>query len=261
MAKPAAGGRLLHAAAVGTVSLPSEEKAAMIDFYALTSPNVQKIYIMLEETGLPYKEIFVDVWKGDNHTPEFLKINPNGKIPAIVDHDGPGGHPYTVIESGAILMYLAEKSGRFLPKDMAKKYDVLQWLIVQVANVGPAFGNFTHFNMFAPKAGNEYSFNRYRSEMKRLYELLEKRLGQVPYLGGEEYSIADIATFPWTRNHDAQGVRWEDNPNLARWFNAIAERPAVKAALAKVAVIKSNRETASDEQKDRFFGRGRYARA
>jgi len=233
----------------------------MIDFYALTSPNVQKIYIMLEETGLPYKEIFVDVWKNDNQNPEFLKINPNGKIPAIVDHDGPGGKPYTVFESGAILMYLAEKSGRFLPKDMAKKYDVLQWLVLQVANVGPAFGNFTHFNMFAPKAGNEYSFSRYRTEMKRLYELLEKRLGQAPYLGGEEYSIADIATFPWTRNHDAQGVRWEDNPNLARWFNAIAERPAVKAALAKIAEIKSNRETASDEQKDRFFGRGRYARA
>jgi len=233
----------------------------MIDFYALSSPNVQKIYIMLEETGLPYKEVFVDVWKGDNHNPEFRKVNPNGKIPAIVDHDGPGGKPYTVIESGAILMYLAEKSGRFLPKDMARKYDVLQWLILQVANVGPAFGNFTHFSLFAPKAGNEYSFSRYRTEMKRLYELLEQRLGQVPYLGGEEYSIADIATFPWTRNHDAQGVRFEDNPNLARWFNAIAERPAVKAALAKVAVIKSNRETASDEDKDRFFGRGRYARA
>jgi len=233
----------------------------MIDFYALTSPNVQKIYIMLEETGLAYKEIFVDVWKGDNRQPEFLKVNPNGKIPAIVDHDGPGGKPYTVIESGAILMYLAEKTGRFLPKHMAKKYDVLQWLVLQVAGIGPTFGNFTHFNMFAPKAGNEYSFSRYRTEMKRLYELLEKRLGQVPYLGGDEYSIADIATFPWTRNHDAQGVRWEDNPNLARWFNAIAERPAVKAALAKIAVIKSNRETASDEQKDRFFGRGRYARA
>jgi len=233
----------------------------MIDFYALTSPNVQKIYIMLEECGLPYNEIFIDVWKGDNHRPEFLKINPNNKIPAIVDHEGPGGKPYTVIESGAILMYLAEKTGRFLPKDMAKKYDVIQWLILQVAGIGPAFGNFNHFNLFAAKAGNEYSLSRYRTEMKRLYEVLEKRLGQVPYLGGEEYSIADIATFPWTRNHDAQGVKWEDHPNLARWFNAIAERPAVKAALAKVAVIKSNRETASDEDKDRFFGRGRFARA
>jgi GST-like protein len=233
----------------------------MIDFYALTSPNVQKIYLMLEETGLPYREIFIDVWKGDNHNPEFPKVNPNGKIPAIVDHDGPGGKPYTVIESGAILMYLAEKSGKFLPKDMAKKYDVLQWLMLQVTGVGPMFGQFNHFNLFAPKVGNEYSLGRYRSEMKRLYEVLETRLGKVPYLGGEDYSIADIATFPWTRNHDAQGVRFEDNPNLARWFKAIAERPAVKAALAKITVIKSNRETATDEQKDRFFGRGKFARA
>jgi len=158
----------------------------MIDLYALTSPNVQKIYIMLEECGLPYKEHFVDVWKGEQYKPEFAKINPNNKIPAIVDHDGPGGKPYTVIET---------------------------------------------------------------------------RLGKVPYLGGQEYSIADMATFPWTRNHDAQGVKWEDNPNLARWFNAINERPAVKAAIAKITAIKSNRETASDDDKDRFFNRGRYARA
>jgi GST-like protein len=233
----------------------------MIDFYALTSPNVQKIYIMLEETGLPYKEIFVDVWKGEQFKPEFLKINPNNKIPAIVDHDGPGGKPYTVFESGAILLYLAEKTGKFLPADTAKKYDVIQWLMLQVSGVGPTFGQFTHFNMFAPKPGNEYSLSRYRTEMKRLYEVLEKRLGVVPYLGGEEYSIADIATWPWTRNHDAQGVKWEDNPNLARWFNAIAERPAVKRALEKVAAIKSSRDTATDDDKDRFFGRGKYARA
>jgi GST-like protein len=233
---------------------------AMIDLYALTSPNVQKIYIMLEECGLPYKEHFVDVWKGDQYKPEFMKINPNNKIPAIVDHDGPGGKPYPVIESGAILMYLAEKTGKFLPKDTAKKYDMLQWLFIQLTGVGPMFGQWTHFKLFAPK-GNDYSMARYTSEIKRLYEVLETRLGKVPYLGGQEYSIADIATFPWTRNHDAQGVKWEDNPNLARWFNAINERPAVKAALAKISVIKSNRETASDDDKDRFFNRGRYARA
>ncbi len=233
----------------------------MIDLYALTSPNVQKIYIMLEECGLPYEEIFVDVWKGDNHKPDYAKINPNRKIPAIVDRDGPGGKPYTVFESGAILMYLAEKAGKFLPKDVARKYDVIQWLFLQTSGIGPAFGNFTHFNNFAPKAGNDYSLSRYRTEVKRLYEVLEGRLATAPYLGGDEYSIADIATFPWTRNHDAQGVKWEDNPNLARWFNAISGRPAVKAALAKVALIKSNRETASDEDKDRFFGRGRFARA
>ena len=221
----------------------------MIDLYALTSPNVQKVYVMLEECGLPYKEHFVDVWKGDQYKPEFAKVNPNNKIPAIVDHDGPGGKPYTVIESGAILMYLAEKSGKFLPKDMAKKYDVMQWLMIQLTGVGPMFGQWTHFKLFAPKTGNDYSMTRYTSEIKRLYEVLEKRLGEVPYLGGQDYSIADIATFPWTRNHDAQGVKWEDNPNLARWFKSIDERPAVKAALAKIAAIKSNRETATDDRR------------
>ncbi len=232
----------------------------MIDFYALTSPNVQKIYIMLEETGLPYTERFVDVWKGEQYAPEFLKINPNNKIPANVDHDGPGGKPNTVFESGAILMYLAEKSGRFLPKDMASRYEVIQWLMIQLTGVGPMFGQLTHFKNFAPPGG-DYAVARYQSEVKRLYAVLEQRLGQKPYLGGDEYTIADIATFPWTRNHDAQGVPWTDKPHLSRWFKAIAERPAVKAALAKVAQIKSNRETASDEQKDQFFGRGKYARA
>jgi GST-like protein len=232
----------------------------MIDFYALTSPNVQKVYIMLEELELPYKEHFVDVWKGDQFKPEFLKINPNHKIPAIVDHEGPGGKPYTVFESGAILLYLAEKSGRFLPKDMAKKYEAIQWLMIQLTGVGPMFGQWTHFKLFAP-AGNDYGVARYTSELKRLYGLLEDRLGKSAYLGGDEYSVADIATFPWTRNHDAQGVKWDNNPNLARWFNAISERPAVKAALAKVGAVKSTRETASDDDKDRFFGRGMYARA
>ncbi len=234
----------------------------MIDLYALTSPNVQKIYIMLEETKLPYKEHFVDVWKGEQYNPDFIKINPNSKIPAIVDHEGPGGKPISIFESGAILMYLAEKSGQFMPKDPAKKYEVLQWLMFQLTGVGPMFGQLTHFKLFAPKGvDNSYSMSRYQSEVKRLYEVMEKRLAQTTYLGGSEYTIADIATFPWTRNHDSQGVKWEDNPNLARWFNAINERPAAKAALAKVGAIKSNRDTATDDQKDRFFNRGRYARA
>jgi GSH-dependent disulfide-bond oxidoreductase len=144
---------------------------------------------------------------------------------------------------------------------MAKKYEVMQWLMIQLTGIGPMFGQWTHFKMFAPKTGNDYSVGRYTSELKRLYEVLEKRLGEAPYLGGQEYTVADIATFPWTRAHDAQGVKWDDHPNLARWFNAINERAAVKSALAKVAVIKSNRETASDDQKDRFFNRGKYARA
>jgi GST-like protein len=232
----------------------------MIDLYALTSPNVQKIFIALEELELPYNTKLVDVWKGDQFAPEFMKINPNGKIPAIVDHEGPGGQPYTVFESGAILLYLAEKTGKLLPKDMRKRFDAIQWMMIQMTGIGPVFGQWVHFTMMAPK-GNDYSVSRYRTEMKRLYELLEKRLGQAPYLGGDEYSIADVATFPWTRNHDAQGVKWADNPNLARWFEAISARPAVKRALEKVGKITSIRETANDDQKDRLFGRGRYARA
>ncbi|HTS41000.1 MAG TPA: glutathione S-transferase family protein [Xanthobacteraceae bacterium] len=233
----------------------------MIDLYGLTSPNVQKIFIMLEECGLPYNFKPVDVWAAAHHTPEFAKINPNRKIPVIVDRDGPGGKPYTVFESGAILMYLAENTGKFLPKDLAKKYDVIQWLMIQVANVGPAFGNFTHFNLFAPKPGNEYSFSRYKTEMLRLYDLLEHRLGEAKYLGGSEYSIADIATFPWTRNHQAHGVKLDQMPNLKRWFDELSGRAAVKAMIARQADIKSSREHATDDNKDRFFGRGKYARA
>ena len=234
----------------------------MIDLYALTSPNVQKIYLMLEETKLPYHEHFVDVWKGEQYDPEFVKINPNSKIPAIVDHEGPGGKPYTVVESGAILMYLAEKTGKFLPTDLAKKYDALQWLMIQLTGMGPNFGQFFHFKMFAPKdRDNSYSMARFQTEVKRLYEVLEKRLAVVPYLGGDEYTIADIATFPWTRQHEIHGVKLQDNPNLARWFNAINARPAAQAMIAKIGAIKSNRDSATDDQKDRFFNRGRYARA
>jgi GSH-dependent disulfide-bond oxidoreductase len=232
----------------------------MIDFYVLTSPNVQKIFIMLEELAAPYRTIKVDVWKGEQFKPEFLALNPNAKIPVIVDHDGPGGKPYTVFESGAILMYLADKFGRFLPTEMAKRYDVIQWLMIQLTGVGPTFGQTVHFTLFAPP-GNDYAKSRYKSEMLRLYELIEKRLGQCPYLGGDEYSIADIATFPWTRNHDNFGVKWSDHPNVAHWFEAISARPAVKKAIDIVGAIQSHRDHASDEEKDRFFGRGRYARA
>src|SRR5712671_1602984 len=198
----------------------------MIDLYALTSPNVQKIFIALEELGLPYKMIPVDVWKGEQYKPEFLKLCPNAKIPVIVDHDGPGGRPYTVFESGAILMYLADKTGRLLPKDTAARYEVIQWLMLQMSGVGPMFGQLTHFKMFAP-AGNDYSLSRYQTEVRRLYEVLEARLANSAYLGGPDYTIADVATFPWTANHKMQGIRLEDNPNLARWYNAIAARPAL----------------------------------
>jgi GST-like protein len=232
----------------------------MIDLYCLTSPNVQKIFIMLEELGLPYKQIPVDVWKGEQYNPDFVKINPNSKIPVIVDHEGPGGKPYTVFESGAILIYLAEKTGRFMPNEPRAKYDVLQWLMIQLTGVGPMFGQWTHFKLFAPP-GSDYAMQRYQSELLRLYDVLEKRLGESAYLGSNEYTIADMATFPWTRQHDNQGAAFDKYPNFKRWFEAIAARPAVKQALDIVGKIRSNRQTASEEDKDRFFNRGKYARA
>jgi GST-like protein len=239
---------------------PADEGAPMIDFYVLTSPNVQKIFVMLEELALPYRTIAVDVFKGDNFNPEFLKLNPNAKIPVIVDHDGPGGRPYTVFESGAILLYLADKSRRFLPSDTVQRFDVMQWLMIQLTGVGPMFGQLTHFKRFAP-AGNDYAISRYQTEVRRLYDLLEQRLGQTPYLGGSDYTIADIATFPWTRNHDWQGVKWDDHPHVARWFGAISERPAVTRAIAKINAVTSSRDAANPEDLDRLFGRGRFARA
>jgi GSH-dependent disulfide-bond oxidoreductase len=235
------------------------EGAPMIDFYVLTSPNVQKIFIMLEELELPYRTIKVVVFQGDQFKPEFLKLNPNGKIPVIVDHEGPRG-PFTLFESGAILLYLADKTGRFLPTDTVQRFEVLQWLMIQLTGVGPIFGQLTHFKRFAPP-GNQYSLSRYQTEVLRIYDVLEQRLGRSPYLGGPEYTVADIATFPWTRTHEWQGVKWDDHPNLGRWFSAIAERPAVNRALAKVDAITSKRDTAKPEDLDRLFGRGAFARA
>jgi len=172
-----------------------------------------------------------------------------------------GGKPLTVFESGAILMYLAKKTGKFLSKDLAKNSEAIQWLMIQVTGIGPAFGNFTHFNLFAPKPGNKYSFSRYRTEMLRLYDLLDERRRSAKYLGGDEYSIADMAAFPWTRMHQAHGIKADEKPGFKRWFEELSARPAVKTMIAKQADIKSSRETATDENKDRFFGRGKYARA
>ena len=232
----------------------------MIDLYALTSPNVQKIFVALEEFEQEYKVIPVDVWKGDQFKPEFLKLNPNAKIPVIVDHEGPGGKPYTVFESGAILLYLADKTGRFLPTDTRKRFDTLQWLMVQLTGIGPMFGQYTHFKRFAG-AGNDYAMSRYQTEVRRLYDVINKRLGEVKYLGGDEYSIADISTFPWFRNHAMQNVKLEELANAHRWFKEIEARPAVKRALAKVDAIQSARDTARSEDLDRLFGRGEFARA
>ncbi len=232
----------------------------MIDLYALTSPNVVKIFVALEELELPYETKLVDVWKGEHFTPEFTRLNPNRKIPVIVDHDGPGGEPVTVFESGAILIYLAEKTGRLIPKDARARLEVMQWLMLQVASVGPMSGQLVHFRRYAP-AGNDYALARYRSEVNRLFDLYDAHLAGRVWVAGDDISIADIAAFPWLRNAELLGVDLKARTNLARWVDTIAARPGAKRALAKVATIVSARDTASDDMKDRIFQRGQYARA
>lgn len=230
----------------------------MIDFYMLTSPNAQKIFIMLEECGLPYKEHSIDVWKGDQFTPEFTKISPLQKIPAIVDSDGPAGKPYPVIESGAILIYLAEKTGKFIPHDPLKRNEVMQWLMVQMANLGPMCGQLVHFSRFAP-AGNDYGHSRYRTMVNKIFDVYEQRLAKHPYVAGGEYTIADIAAFPWLRNVELLAIDLGKRPHVKAWVDKIAARDAVKRAYAKVGQVKSVRDSATDDAKDRYFGRGKYA--
>jgi GST-like protein len=231
----------------------------MIDLYALTSPNVVKIFIALEELELPYQTKLVDIWKGEHFTAEFARLNPNKKIPVIVDHDGPGGKPATVYESGAILVYLAEKTGRLLPTDPLARVEVMQWLMLQIASVGPMCGQLVHFRRYAP-AGQDYGLSRYRSEVNRLFDLYDQRLRGRAFVAGDDYSIADVAAFPWLRNVDLLGVTHEGRPDLTRWVAALAARPAVQRALAKVATIVSARDSAGDDIKDRIFQRGSYAR-
>jgi GST-like protein len=229
------------------------------------SPNVVKVYIALDELGLPYNVKPVDVFSGKQFDDAFLKVNPLAKVPAIVDPDGPGGKPYTVFESGAILLYLAEKSGKLLPKDMAAKYDAIQWMMVQMTTVGPMFGQYVHFMRFAP-AGNDYAKSRYATQVHRVLEVIEKRLATAPYLGGSEYGIADIATFPWARNIPALlgADAAAKYPNVMRWVGKIDERPAVKTALAKVEDVRAKTtafDKAEPDKLDKMFGRGQYAAA
>jgi len=235
----------------------------MITLYGMSSPNVQKIHLMLEEVGLPYRVQRVDVWKGENFTPEFTALNPNQKVPVLVDDDGPGGAPCTVFESGAILIYLAEKTGKFLPASGAARYAVLQWLAVQLSGVGPMFGQYTHFRMFAP-SGNDYAESRYRTQAVRLFEALDRRLSETLYLGGEEYSIADIATFPWMRDRSGKwGGDWDHYANVRRWFASVAARPAAQRMMAEMdkiwAVDLTSIKAAPQELVDQILGRGAFA--
>jgi len=202
----------------------------MIDLYTWSTPNGRKVSIMLEETGLAYRVHKIDISKGDQFKPEFVAINPNSKIPAIIDDDGPGGKLLTLFESGAILIYLAEKTGKLLPKDPAVRYVVLEWVMFQMGGVGPMFGQVHHFLRAAPESV-PYAIERYGKETRRLYGVLDARLSKVEYLAGE-YSIADIATYPWVARHEWHKVALGDFPNVERWYQAIGARPAVARGMA-----------------------------
>ncbi len=235
----------------------------MITLYGMSTPNVQKVLIMLEETGLPYRLQRVDVWKGENYTPEFARLNPVRKVPVLADDDGPGGKTCTVFESGAILFYLAEKSGQFMPRAGAGRYAVMQWVMVQMAGIGPMFGQYTHYKYYAPP-GNEYSESRYKTQVARFFEVLETRLAEADYLGGD-YSIADMAVFPWTRDRQAKwGGTWEQQfPRVWAWHARVKARPAVRQMIAicdrLVADDAVSINGVTTEIKDRFLGRGAFA--
>jgi GSH-dependent disulfide-bond oxidoreductase len=230
----------------------------MIDLYFWTTPNGYKVTILLEELELPYNVIPVHIGKGEQFKSEFLKISPNNKIPALVDHDGPGGLPIAVFESGAIMMYLAEKSGwRFMPTDMRQRYDVVQWLMFQMGSVGPMLGQAHHFRRYAPEQ-IPYAVERYTNEARRIYRVIDKRLGEAPYLAGD-YSIADMATYPWLRPHKWQGQDLADFPNLSRWYSDVRARPAVQRGLAVLKErLERNKEKPSGGAWDALFGKQQY---
>ncbi|MFP6713102.1 MAG: glutathione binding-like protein [Rhodospirillales bacterium] len=198
----------------------------MIDVYSWPTPNGRKIHIMLEETGLEYQAHAVNIGKGEQFEPDFLKISPNNRIPAILDSDGPGGKSISLFESGAILIYLADKTGQFLPEEPRAKYETLQWLMFQMGGVGPMFGQSNHFSHYAVDK-IPYAIDRYSNECKRLYGVLDKRLGEAEYLAADEYTIADIATHPWVQGFERRGVDIEEYPNVKRWIELIHQRPGV----------------------------------
>jgi len=229
----------------------------MLEFYTDGTPNGYKVSIFLEEADLPYHLIHVNITKGDQFKPKFLKISPNNKIPAIVDPDGPGGKPMALFESGAILIYLSKKLGKFLSTDEQTRYVTLQWLMFQMGGIGPMLGQAHHFRKYAPEK-IPYAIERYTKEAARLYCVLNQRLGESEYLAGD-YSIADIATFPWIRWHDLHGQKLKDFQNIERWYNAIAERPGVKRGMNVPQNIKSDWAEDNDAW-NTMFGNQQYER-
>jgi len=231
----------------------------MIELYTWPTPNGHKIHIMLEETGTPYNVHPIDIGAGDQFKPEFLRISPNNKMPAMVDTDGPEGkgRPFALAESGAMLFYLASKTGKFLPENLRTKWQVMQWVMFQMGHVGPMLGQAHHFLGYAPEK-IPYAMNRYKNEANRLYMVIDRRLKESKYLACDEYTIADMATVPWLRFPERQGVEIGEYPALKRWRDAILERPAVQKALQVLA--DRRRPEMTKEQKENLFGAAQYVR-
>ena len=230
---------------------------APIDLFAWPTPNGYKVSILLEELDLPYTVHPIDIGAGDQFKPEFLKISPNNKMPAIVDPEGPDGQPISVFESGAILMYLAEKTGQFWPTDMRRRYQVIEWLMFQMGGFGPMLGQAHHFRIYAPET-IDYAVARYTNEAGRLYRVIDTRLGESAYLAGDDYSIADMASYPWARSIERQGHSLDDFPNVKRWYEAIEARPAVQKGLE---LLKDKQQSGpiSPQAREMMFGNAQYA--
>ncbi len=230
----------------------------VIELYTWPTPNGHKIHIMLEETGLPYRVHPIDIGAGEQFEPEFLKISPNNKMPAMIDPDGPGGKPFALAESGAMLFYLASKTGRFLPEDLRERWQVMQWVMFQMGHVGPMLGQAHHFLGYAQEK-IPYAMNRYKNEANRLYGVMERRLGESKFMACDEYTIADMAVMPWLRFPERQGVDIEAYPNVRRWRDGIAARPAVQRALQ---VLADRRRTGpqTDKERENLFGATQFER-
>ena len=232
----------------------------MIDVYSWPTPNGHKVHITLEETGLKYRVHGINIRQGDQFRPEFLRISPNNRIPAIVDPDGPGGKPVSLFESGAILLYLASKTGKLLPVDMQERWTCVQWLMWQMGGVGPMFGQANHFRRYS-KEKLQYPIERYTNEANRLTRILDRRLGEAPYVAGDDYSIADIAIFPWMRGAENRGVNIGEYPNVKRWFDEINARPAVQRGVKVLAEVQAASQAPHDEKSwETLFGKVQFQR-
>lgn len=231
----------------------------MIDVYSWPTPNGHKVHIMLEECGLRLDRDWrvhpIDIGKGDQFDPAFLKISPNNKIPAMVDPEGPDGKPISLFESGAILLYLAGKTGKFLPRSDRDRFKMLEWLMFQMGGVGPMLGQAHHFRIYAPEK-IEYAINRYTNEAKRLYGVMDRQLQNHPFMAGRQYTVADIAIFPWLRSWQNQGIDWADYPRLKDWFDRIAARPAVQRGVAVLA--DARKPLTDDKARQTLFGTVQY---